>query len=113
MATATVNDPRDKRQIQVDVAVLPPEETGPPRRILSLGEVEWDRTMTIGHLDHLVRARELLSAKGYDTSQTILTCYIGAGFDENLQAAGIGHGQRPKQADSPMLVDLNTSYAEA
>lgn len=111
VAAATVSDPRDKRQIQVGVAVLAPEETGRPRRILSLGEVTWDRTMTIGHVDRLRRARELLAAKGYDTSQTILTCCSGAGFDENLQAVGIGLGHRPKEVDSPMLVDLNTVYA--
>jgi hypothetical protein len=72
VAAATVNDPRDKKQIQVDVAVLAPEETGRPRRILSPGEVKWDRTMTLGHVDRLRRARELLSAKGYDTGRTVL-----------------------------------------
>ncbi|MFD7843605.1 hypothetical protein ACFV4K_11825 [Nocardia sp. NPDC059764] len=111
VAAATVNDPRDKKQIQVDVAVLAPEETDRPRRILSLGEMKWDRTMTLGHVDRLRRARELLAAKGYDTSQTILACYSGAGFDENLLAVGTGPGQPRKQADSPMLVDLDTIYA--
>ncbi|BEK97661.1 ATPase [Nocardia seriolae] len=111
VAAATVNDPRDRKQIQIDVAVLAPEETDRPRRILSLGEVKWDRTMTLGHVDRLRRARELLAAKGYDTSQTILTCYSGAGFDENLLAIGTSPGQPQKQADSPMLVDLDTIYA--
>lgn len=40
VAAATVNDPREKSQIQIDVAVLAPEEPGQPRRILSLGEVK-------------------------------------------------------------------------
>ncbi|MFI9505264.1 ATP-binding protein [Nocardia sp. NPDC052566] len=112
VAAATINDPQGKSQIQIDVAVLAPEETGQPRRILSLGEVKWDRTMTLGHVDRLSRARELLSAKGYDTSQTILTCYSGAGFDENLLAVGTGPGQIPKQADGPLLVDLDAIYSE-
>jgi hypothetical protein len=112
VAAATVNDPRDKKQVQLDVVVLAPEEPGQPRRILSVGEAKWDRTMTIGHVDRLRRARELLSAKGYDTSRTILACYSGAGFDENLRAVGTGPGQRPEHADSPMLVDLDTIYTE-
>lgn len=37
VAAAAISDPREKRQIQIDVAVLAPEETGRPRRILSLG----------------------------------------------------------------------------
>jgi hypothetical protein len=113
VAAATVNDPRDKQQIQIDVAVLSPEETGQPRRILSLGEVKWNRTMTVGHVDRLRRARELLSAKGYDMSQTVLTCYSGAGFDENLRAVGTEPGAKPASIDGPMLVDLNTVYAQA
>jgi uncharacterized protein len=112
VAAATVNDPREKRQIQVDVAVLAPEDTGKPRRLLSLGEVKWDQTMTVGHLDRLRRARELLAAKGYDTSQTILACYSGAGFDENLRAAGTEPGSRSPSVDSPMLVDLTSVYSE-
>ncbi|MBH0780145.1 AAA family ATPase [Nocardia bovistercoris] len=111
VAAATVNDPRDKKQIQVDVAVLAPEETGHPRRILSLGEVKWDRTMTLGHLERLERARELLSAKGYDTRNTVLSCYSGAGFDENLRAAGAAPGERAGETDAPMLVDLDAIYA--
>ncbi|WP_433521287.1 AAA family ATPase [Nocardia pseudovaccinii] len=111
VAAAAVNDPRDKRQVQIDVVVLAPEDTGQPRRILSLGEVKWDRTMTIGHLNRLRRARELLSDKGYDTSQTVLACYSGAGFDENLRAVGTAPGQRTGNVDDPMLIDLNTVYA--
>ncbi|SUA47979.1 Predicted ATPase (AAA+ superfamily) [Nocardia africana] len=110
VAAATVNDPRDKKQIQIDVAVLAPEDTGQPRRILSLGEVTWDRTMTLGHVERLRRARDLLSAKGYDTSRTVLACYSGAGFDENLQAAGSRPGDTAGEQDTPLLVDVNTIY---
>lgn len=103
VAAATVNDPRDKKQIEIDVAVLAPEETGRPRRILSLGEAKWDRTMTFGHVERLRRARELLSAKGYDTSRTVLTCYSGAGFDQNLRAAGVEPGNAATHTDSPRI----------
>ncbi|MFD0365045.1 ATP-binding protein [Nocardia sp. GCM10030253] len=102
VAAATVKDPQRKTQIQVDVAVLAPEEPGRPRRILSLGEVKWDRTMALGHLDRLQRARDLLSVKGYDTSTTVLTCYSGAGFDKHLRTS-----------DQALLIDLNALYSVA
>jgi hypothetical protein len=38
------------------------------------------------HLNRLARARDLLAEKGYDTSETILTCYGGSGFTTELQA---------------------------
>jgi hypothetical protein len=31
--------------------------------------------MTLGHLDWLRRARDLLAVKGYDTTAARLTCY--------------------------------------
>jgi uncharacterized protein len=63
-------------------------------------------------VDRLRRARELLSAKGYDTSQTVLTCYSGAGFDENLRAVGTEPGVKPDSIDGATLVDLNSVYAQ-
>ncbi|WP_216894134.1 AAA family ATPase [Nocardia alni] len=100
VAAATVNDPREKSPIQIDVAILAPEEPGHPRRILSLGEAKWDKIMTLGHVNRLTRARDLLAAKGYDTSETVLACYSGAGFDENLQGSG-----------ESMLIDLSSMYS--
>jgi hypothetical protein len=35
------------------------------------------------HLERLARARELLSARGYDTARTALGMYSGSGFDRN------------------------------
>ncbi|MET7771513.1 hypothetical protein [Nocardia sp. NPDC005366] len=55
--------------------------------------------MTPGHLERLRRVRDLLSDKGYDTRETIRTCYCGAGFDRNLRAS-----------DDALLIDLNTLY---
>jgi uncharacterized protein len=54
---------------------------------LSLGEVKWDKVMTLGHLERLRRARDLLAVKGFDTTATRLTCYSGAGFDPDLGQA--------------------------
>ncbi|MGP3917510.1 ATP-binding protein [Nonomuraea sp. 10N515B] len=84
VAAGTVADAVNRTQIEVDVAVLAPEEHGRPRRVLSLGEVKWDKVMTSGHVDRLRRARDLLSAKGYDTRGTVLACYSGAGFQADM-----------------------------
>jgi uncharacterized protein len=87
VAGGTVNDPANRTQIQVDVAVLAPEDPGLPRRILSLGEAKWDRVMTLGHLERLRRARDLLSVRGFETEGAVLACYGGAGFDDELRRA--------------------------
>jgi hypothetical protein len=90
VAAGVVADPLRRGQIQVDVAVFAPDEPGRPRRVLSLGEAQWDKIMNPGHLERLRRARDLLAVKGYDTEQTRLTCYSGARFDSELadRAAG-------------------------
>jgi hypothetical protein len=69
-----------------------------------LGEVKWDKVMTPGHVDRLRRARDLLSVKGFDTTQTTLACYSGAGFDRNLIELG-------RVDRHILLVDLATVYA--
>ncbi|MEV0621267.1 ATP-binding protein [Nonomuraea sp. NPDC050404] len=84
VAAGTVADPHNRTQIEVDVAVLAREEHGRPRRILSLGEVKWDKMVTAAHVERLRRARDLLSVKGYDTSGTVLACYSGASFQEDI-----------------------------
>jgi AAA+ ATPase superfamily predicted ATPase len=105
VAAATITDPPNRTQIEVDVAVLAPEDPGRPRRILSLGEAKWDKAMTPRHVDRLRRARDLLSVKGFDTTQTVLACYSGAGFDRDLRSAAAAADQRI------LLVDLATLYA--
>lgn len=54
--------------------------------MLSLGEAKWGDIMDIRHLERLRRARDLLSVKGYDTAATILACYGGAGFSDELKS---------------------------
>ena len=86
VGSGIVPDPANRTQIEIDVAVLAPAEHGRPRRVLSLGEVKWDRVMSLGHVERLRRAQDLLAVKGFDTRDTVLTCYSGAGFDRELQA---------------------------
>jgi AAA+ ATPase superfamily predicted ATPase len=100
-----VNDPAGKSQIEVDVAVLAPQEPGRPRRILSLGEAKWGEVMGAPHVERLARARDLLARKGYDTSTTLLACYSGAGFHDDLRTAAT------RRLDT-LLVTLNDIYPE-
>ncbi|MEO3785283.1 ATP-binding protein [Actinocorallia sp. B10E7] len=84
--SGVVNDPASKTQIEIDVVVFGPRHADAPRRILSLGEAKWGERMGHGHVARLARARDLLAAKGYDVSDTVLACYSGAGFTEELRA---------------------------
>jgi uncharacterized protein len=106
VAAGVVNDPGNRTQIQVDVAVLSSEDPDEPRRVLSLGEVKWGAVMTVGHLDKLRRARDLLAVKGYRTEDAKLTCYSGAGFDENLRAEA-------RRDSRVQFVDLDALYGSS
>ncbi len=102
VAAGTVPDPARRSQIEIDVAVLGPAVPGEPRPVISLGEAEWGDTMGLRHLGRLRRARDLLAAGGLDTSETVLACYAGAGFDAELRAAA---------GPEVLLADLAAIYA--
>ena len=87
VGSGVVTDPARRTQVEIDVAVLAPAEPGRARKILSLGEVKWDRAMDLRHVERLRRARDLLATKGFDISDALLTFYSGAGFDPALVAA--------------------------
>jgi AAA+ ATPase superfamily predicted ATPase len=106
VAAGTVRDSAGRTQIEVDVAVFAPQDPGRPRRILSLGEVNWDTVMTSAHLDRLRRARDLLAVKGYDTAETQLTCYSGVGFDDDLRRIA-------DTKDLIRLIDLDVLYGNS
>jgi AAA+ ATPase superfamily predicted ATPase len=99
VGSGVVNDPANRTQIQIDVAVLGPREPGRQQRVVSLGEVKWGDVMGGYHVERLARARDLLSAS-YDTSECALACYSGAGFHDDLR-------KDPKL----LLVTLNDLYA--
>ncbi|MET8143629.1 ATP-binding protein [Sphaerisporangium sp. NPDC005288] len=103
VTSGTVADQSGRSQIDVDVVVLGAPYPGEPRVIKSLGEAKWDKVMDLRHLGRLRRARDLLAAKGYETENTVLACYSGAGFDEALRA---------EAHDDPgvLLVDIPVLY---
>jgi uncharacterized protein len=80
VGSGVVSDPANRSQIEVDVVVFAPAEPGRPRKILSLGEAKWDRVMDLRHVERLRRARDLLAVKRFDTRETVLSCYSGAGL---------------------------------
>jgi hypothetical protein len=86
VGSGIVNDPANRTQIEVDVAVLAPPEPGRPRRLLSLGEVKWGKVMTPQHITRLARARDLLAAS-FDIVDCTLACYSAAGFSADLRSA--------------------------
>lgn len=86
-SAAVVADPARHGQIEVDVAALARDDPGGAQQVLSLGEAKSGKVLGVRHLQRLRRARDLLSIRGYDTSQTVLACYSGAGFDDDLREA--------------------------
>jgi uncharacterized protein len=103
VGAGVVADPGSRKQIQIDVAVLAPAEHGKRRKILSLGEAKWDRIMDQRDVERLRRARDLLTAKGFDARDAVLACYSGAGFHSDLTA------DRPGDA---RLIGLEQLYAD-
>lgn len=97
-----MNDPANRSQIEIDVAVLAPTEPGRRRRLLALGEVKWGEMMHEGHARRLARAADLLSST-YDTAGCVLACYSGAGFADDLSSA-----KDPRLA----LITLNDIYGD-
>ena len=86
IGSGVVPDRSRRRQIEIDVVVLAPAVPGERRKILSLGEAKWGDVIGARHVDRLERARDLL-ARDYDTSDTILACYSGAGFAADIDPA--------------------------
>lgn len=104
VGTGVVADPTRRGQIEVDVAVLAPAMPGEPRRVLSLGEAKWGKVMGPEHVERLARARDILAGRGYDTRDTVIACYSGAGFETELRRSG---------RDRVLAVGLNQLYGES
>jgi AAA+ ATPase superfamily predicted ATPase len=80
----TVNDPASRKTCQVDVVALGPDNRD-RETVLAIGEVKWQQTMGIGHLDRLRHIRGLLTAQHRHGAATArLLCFSGAGFTPEL-----------------------------
>ncbi|MEU8931469.1 ATP-binding protein [Streptomyces sp. NPDC048409] len=85
VGSGVVTDPKERRQIQVDVAVVEQGSGGSRPSVALLGEAKWGTVMGVNHLERLARARELLAARGMDTSHCGLACFSAAGFSDALR----------------------------
>ncbi|MCT9144861.1 AAA family ATPase [Streptomyces violarus] len=80
-----VTDSRERRQIQIDVAVVESGSGGGRSAVALLGEAKWGTVMGTNHLARLERARELLAGRGMDTTRCGLACFSAAGFSDALR----------------------------
>jgi uncharacterized protein len=101
----TVNDAVGKSVCEVDVVAIGHADTGQPP-LLAIGEAKWNEVMDGRHLARLSRIRDLIAGiEKYDTSQTRLICFSGAGFTSELvNAASRGEVE---------LVGLDELYGQA
>ncbi|MFJ9715940.1 ATP-binding protein [Streptomyces sp. NPDC101213] len=100
-----VTDPRERRQIQVDVAAVEPGSGGTRAAVTLLGEAKWGTVMGLNHLERLRRAKDLLTGRGMDTARCGLACFSAAGFSDALRAeAERGHA---------LLIGLDELYGRA
>ncbi|MFF7881878.1 ATP-binding protein [Streptomyces sp. NPDC020794] len=86
VGSGVVTDSKERRQIQVDVAVVESGSGGRRPLVALLGEAKWGTVMGVGHLERLGRARELLAGRGMATEECRLACFSAAGFTDGLRA---------------------------
>ncbi|MFE4665295.1 ATP-binding protein [Streptomyces sp. NPDC056734] len=85
VGSGVVTDPKERRQIQVDVAVAEQGSGGNRPSVALLGEAKWGTVMGLPHLERLGRARDLLAGRGMDVAHCGLACFSAAGFSEALR----------------------------
>jgi uncharacterized protein len=84
VAPGTVNDPANKKTCQLDVVTLGPDAQDRDA-VLAIGEVKWQETMGIPHLERLRYIRGLLTAQQrHGAASARLLCFSGAGFTDEL-----------------------------
>jgi AAA+ ATPase superfamily predicted ATPase len=100
-----VHDSKARIGHEVDVAVIGIADAGKPP-LLAIGEAKWNDTMGMAHIDRLRHIRSLVSQAGrYDTTDTRLICFSGAGFNDKATTAA--------EADPDVrLIDLAALYSQ-
>ncbi|GAA4018698.1 hypothetical protein GCM10022384_70640 [Streptomyces marokkonensis] len=102
-----VTDPVARRQTQIDVAVVEPGPGGSKQAVHLLGEAKWGTVMGLSHLERLTRAREVLTARGMDTSRCQLACFSANGFGDSLRRE-VSHGAQGE--DGVLLIGPDELY---
>lgn len=103
VAGGTVNDPQAKTSHEIDVVVFG-SANGGQEALLAIGEVKWNETMGLGHLQRLTRIRDLLHTRPETRAGEIrLLCFSGAGFTAELRRLAA-------QDETIQLIDLDRLY---
>ncbi|PNG20757.1 AAA family ATPase [Streptomyces cahuitamycinicus] len=105
VGSGVVTDSRERRQIQIDVAVVESGSGGGRPAVTLLGEAKWGTVMGTNHLERLERARELLAGRGLDTTRCGLACFSAAGFSDALR--------REAERGGVLLIGLDELYGRA
>ncbi|MFE5210387.1 ATP-binding protein [Streptomyces sp. NPDC056600] len=103
LGSGVVTDPRARRQIEIDVAVVEPGNGRAGASVVLLGEAKWGTVMGTSHLDRLRQARDVLASRGTDTARCALACFSGAGFSDALAAEAAS-------CDGVLLIGLDELY---
>ncbi|TLF92274.1 ATP-binding protein [Nocardia cyriacigeorgica] len=82
-----VHDTATRTGHEIDVAVIGLSDSGRPT-LLAIGEAKWNDTIGQANIDRLRHLRNLIADAGrYDTSNTRLILFSGAGFNGNAASA--------------------------
>ncbi|WP_228803738.1 hypothetical protein [Nocardia higoensis] len=82
-----VHDTTARVAHEIDVAVVGLTDVGKPP-LLAIGEAKWNDTIGRAHIDRLRHLRSLIARAGrYDTTDTRLILFSGAGFNDNARSA--------------------------
>jgi uncharacterized protein len=103
VASGTLSDPAGQAGHEVDVAVFGRDDAG-AEVLLAIGEAKWRETMTLGHVERLLRIRELVQDQaGIRAKRARLLCFSGQGFSSDLE-------QQAKRDPSVQLIGLDRLY---
>lgn len=104
VGSGAINDRSGRTLLEADVVVIGQDGAEPPE-ILCAGETKWNTTMTPGHLERLVRLKEVL--RNHPTlrvsKRTRLGLFSGTGFSRELRDLAV-------REPDVVLVDLDRLY---
>ncbi len=104
VGAGAISDRSGRALMEADVVALSQEGASSPS-VLCLGEAKWNTNMTVGHLDRLIRIREVLREQSRTrvTDDTSLVLFSGVGFTDELR-------ERASRSSEIVLVDLDRLY---
>jgi hypothetical protein len=105
IGSGVVTDPKARRQMEIDVAVVQPGSGGAKPSVSLLGEAKWGTVMGMNHLERLDRARSVLAERATDTTRCVLACFSAAGFSDALRAEA--------ERGRVLLIGLDELYGRA